>query len=249
MTTKAKSAHHVHTQLAPVPITRKSAQEVVNEIDMSNLSQKEKQPFIEVVNAHLDTFQSNFLGYNNTFGKVNANFEWAGKTRPVPMKLQALAYGSHRAMLYNLKCQQLKDKGVLVSPADLNMQPIITNNRWITKNLLRPVNPSNNAWSIMSTWSWALTPSTNTYRTPWKSNHSCIYTNLAKWEVMAKLYFSNFYHQIKFKNNTHINRKKLGYLCVHTAYGTLAYTHKLPWASSEWMCSRTNLPITYLVIS
>ena len=101
---------------------------------MSNLTQKEKQCFIEVVNSHLDTFQSDLTGYNNAFGKVNANFKWAGKTRPIPMKLWAPAYGSHRAMLYNLKCQQLKDKGVLVSTADLDIHPVITKNSWITKN-------------------------------------------------------------------------------------------------------------------
>ena len=54
---------------------------------MSNLTQKEKQPFIEVINSYLNTFQSDLPDNNNAFGKVTANFKWAGKTRPIPMKL------------------------------------------------------------------------------------------------------------------------------------------------------------------
>ena len=46
------------------------------------------------------------------------------------------------------------------------------------------------------------------------TTHAAIYSNLAKWWVMAKLDFSDFYHQIKFKTDTYCDKWKLGYLWV-----------------------------------
>ena len=83
------------------------------------------------VSSHIRAFQPDLSGYNHTFGKVYANFKWAGKAQPVPSKLRAPVYGSHGAMLYNMKCQQLKDKGILVNPTDIGIQPVIMNS-WIT---------------------------------------------------------------------------------------------------------------------
>ena len=41
---------------------------------------------------------------------------------------------------------------------------------------------------------------------------------------MGELNFSDFYHQIKFKTDSALNKQKLGNICIKTAQGTLAYT-------------------------
>ena len=149
---------------------------------------------METVSSHIKAFQPDLPSYNHAFGKVYTNFEWAGKDWPVPAKLRAPAYGSHGAMLYNLKYQQLKDKGILISPTNIDIQPIITNNSWITWKPSASGKPLeqctvNDIHLVMGF------DTVNKYLQdpPGKvTTHAAIYSNLAKWQVMAKLDFSDF---------------------------------------------------------
>ena len=128
MSTEAKKAHHVCTNLPFVSLEQKSAQNVIEDMDLSNLSNTKRKPFIETVVSHLNTFQTNLSRYNHAYRPIFASFEWVGKTRLTPIKLWAPDYSSHGAMLFNIKCQQLIEKGVLISPTEHYIQPITTNN-------------------------------------------------------------------------------------------------------------------------
>ena len=87
MSTEAKKAHHVCTNLPFVSLERKSAQNVIEDMDLSNLSNTERKPFIETVVSHLNTFQTNLSRYNHAYRPIFASFEWVGKTRLTPIKL------------------------------------------------------------------------------------------------------------------------------------------------------------------
>ena len=41
-----------------------------------------------------------------------------------------------------------------------------------------------------------------------------IYTSMASWKVMGELDFSDFYFQLKFRNQTPADKVKLSYMCV-----------------------------------
>ena len=51
-----------------------------------------------------------------------------------------------------------------------------------------------------------------------------IYSSLAQWQYMGELDFSDFYYQIKFRQDSDNDKKKLGYLCIRTALGTMTFT-------------------------
>ena len=129
-------------------------------------------------------------------------------------------------MIFNTKCQQLVDKGVLISPAEHNIQPFIISNSWITK---KP-SSANKPFKQCSLHNVRLIVGFDPinkflWDPPGKvTTRDAIYTNLAKWKVMAELDFSDFYHQIKFKTESLENKRKLGYLCIRTALRTLAFT-------------------------
>ena len=78
-------------------------------------------------------FQPSLLGYNHAFGTVFANFKFASRARPKAQKLLSPNYGSVQDLLFNHKCLQLKQQGVLLDAADLNIQPVLTHNSWIVK--------------------------------------------------------------------------------------------------------------------
>ena len=101
-------------------------------------------------------------------------------------------------MLYKLKCQQLKDKGVLVSPADLDIHPIITNNSWITKKPSAAGKPLKQCTVNDVCLVMGFDPINKYLQDPpgKVTTHATIYTNLAKWKVMAELDFSDLYNQI-----------------------------------------------------
>ena len=129
-------------------------------------------------------------------------------------------------MLYNMKCQQLKDKDVLICPTDIGIQPVIINNSWITwkpsasrKPLEQcTVNDVHLVMGFNLVNKYLQDPPDKV------TTHAAIYSNLAKWWVMGKLNFSDIYHQIKFKTNMYWDKCKLGYKCIHTVPGTLAYS-------------------------
>jgi hypothetical protein len=132
-TTEVKQVHNFCPNLLSAPLKLKSTEQIIDKINMTNMSASERKPFADTIAAHSNVFQPDLLGYNNAYGTVFAHFEWASKARPIPQKLRALSYGSHGAMLYNVKCQQLIDKGVLIRPMEHGIQPIIINNSWLVK--------------------------------------------------------------------------------------------------------------------
>ena len=50
-----------------------------------------------------------------------------------------------------------------------------------------------------------------------------IYSALANWKVVGELDFSDFYFQMLLRNETLVDKVKLGYLCVRTSMGTLTF--------------------------
>jgi hypothetical protein len=64
---------------------------------------------------------------------VYASFEFAGPARPTPQRIRTPLYGAHGQILFNQKCAQMKEKGVLIDPADHDIQPIMVQNSWIVK--------------------------------------------------------------------------------------------------------------------
>ena len=92
-----------------------SVQDILKNITIDgDLTSTERQPLLDIIKSHEDIFQPTLPGYDHSFGLVNASFSFAGKARPIPQKLRFPNYGSHQNLLFNIKCQQLKDQGVLM---------------------------------------------------------------------------------------------------------------------------------------
>ena len=95
MTTEAKQAHSSRISLLHAPIKLKSVEQILDEVDFKNIPQSHRKSFLNVITTHSDVFQPDLPGYNNAYGPVYANFEFASKARSTPQKLRAPAYGSH----------------------------------------------------------------------------------------------------------------------------------------------------------
>ena len=50
-----------------------------------------------------------------------------------------------------------------------------------------------------------------------------VYTSLAKWKFLGELDFTDMYWQLHLRLQTNQDKKQLQYLCMRTAFGTLAY--------------------------
>ena len=119
MTTEAKQVHNVRTDpLLPPSQPKKSMEQIISEFDVSTLPVSHRKSVLKIISDYSEVFQSDLPGYNNEYGPVYANFEFASKARPTPQKLRAPAYGSHGAMLFNIKCQEMEEKGILINPMD-----------------------------------------------------------------------------------------------------------------------------------
>ena len=136
-----------------------------------------------------------------------------GKSLTSPSQTKSPNVWQSQSHLYNMKCQQLKDKGILISPTNIGIQPIITNNSWITQKPSASGKPLEQCTVNDICLVMGFDP-VNKYLQdlPGKvTTHAAIYSNLAKWQVMAKLDFRDFYHQIKFKTDTYQDKLKLRY--------------------------------------
>ena len=140
MTDTEKKIHKV-TEGNPrlnTPISTKTEAEIIKDISVDgakNMTSKQKNKILSYVKENLDIFQPDLPGYNHHFGPVYANIEFNSKMRPVAHKLRAPAYNQHAVNLYNQKCLEMKMKGVLVDPQQIDVQPIVTNNAWLTSNI------------------------------------------------------------------------------------------------------------------
>ena len=224
MTGDAKQVHHLGKDLLPTPIIPKTTKQMLDEFDVSNIPASRRKSVLDVVEKYSEVFQNDLPGYNNSFGIVYANFEWASKARPTPQKLRAPAYGSHGAMLFNIKCKQLVEKGVLVNPMEHGIQPIIVNNAWLVKK--DGTIPFNDCTENDVRLVVGFDPVNKFLQDPpgKVTTKEAIYTNLAKWKYMGEADFTDCYHQLKFRMDTPGDKKKLAYLCIKTAFGTLAFT-------------------------
>ena len=103
-------------------------------IDQKNLlSQSEKRPFINSITDFQDVFQNDLPGYNGHYGQVKASFKFSSPTRPHPQKVRTLGYGNHGEQLYNVKCWAMIQKGILIDPLKLGIEPSLVNNSWVIK--------------------------------------------------------------------------------------------------------------------
>ena len=157
LTMDAKKVHeeaHMVVQ-SPPRDQQLTADQVMHEVASNvstSLTTKDWLPFQTSIKQYLDVFQSDLLGYNQAFGTIYANFEFATKTKPPPHKLRALAYGNHGAILFNQKCSQLKDRGVLIDPLEFGIQPLLVNNSWLIKKVMSATNHGNSA--VIKTYAW-----------------------------------------------------------------------------------------------
>ena len=209
------------------PLVEKSTKEIIKDITFDgNLSNQDKQPFLDSISKHSPVFQPSLPGYNHSFGPVYASFKFASKARPVPDKLRSPNYGTHQDLLFNQKCQQLKQQGVLLDPVGNGIQPIMTHNSWVVKKPSAAAIPWDKCTIKDVRLVVGLDPLNKFLMDPPGkiTKTEAIYTSLANWEYMGELDFSDFYFQIKFRTDTESERQKLGYLCIRTAMGTMCFS-------------------------
>ena len=140
-------------------------------------------------------FQDNLPGYNGYFGQVSASYEFASAAKPVPQKTYMPNYGQHGEKLYNIKCREMIEKGVLLDPFEHNIQPALVNNSWIVKKQ----HVKNKSWDQLSSKDVRLVTAfdhLNRYVKPIPVKvvkYDKVYTTLAKWNVMGELDFRDMY--------------------------------------------------------
>ena len=211
-----------------LPTLRKTPMEIMTEVTLDgskSMNKDQLKQVTEIIQDKAEVFQSDLPGYNQHFGPVYANFEFNSKARPIAHKLRAPGYNPHAAHLFNQKCLELKEKGVLADPQEIQVQPLVTNNSWLVKKK----NATSKAWNECTTKDVRLVvgfDKINKYlqSPPGKiTKIQDIYSNLASWKVMGELDFTDFYFQIPFNTETPRSKKKMAYLCIRTAFGTLCF--------------------------
>ena len=188
------------------------------------LSQQQKQPFINSISRHLAVFGNDLPGYNHHFGKVEARFEFATRTKPKNYKLRKPSYGQHAELLFNQKCLQMKQLDVLADPADLDIQPLLLNNAWIVKKASAGKKP----WEECSVNDVRLVVGfdfLNKYlqNPPGEvTKPEAIFASVASWRYMAEIDAKDCYFQIPMRMEKR-HKTKLAYMCIKTALGTLCF--------------------------
>ena len=119
-------------------------------------------------------------------------FRFASKARPVPGNIRSPSFGTHKDLLFNQKCQLLKQLGVLIDPIEHNIQPLMTHNTWVVK---KP-SATSKRWEKCTLKDTRLVVSLHPINKflvdlpPGKVTETdFIYTALANWEFMGKLDF------------------------------------------------------------
>ena len=230
-TTTVKGSHRsfspISNIISPQP-TIKPLHDVLQEmiIDGSHkLSKQQKQPLVDSISRHLAVFGNDLPGYNHHFGTVYASFEFATKTKPKSYKLRKPSYGHHAELLFNQKCLQMKQQNVLVDPATLDVQPLLLNNAWIVKKVSAGKKP----WEECSVKDVRLVVGfdfLNKYlqNPPGEvTKPEKIFASVASWKYMAEIDAKDCYFQIPMQTDKR-HKKKLAYMCIKTAMGTLCFT-------------------------
>ena len=128
-------------------------------------------------------------------------------------------------MLYNLKCQQLIDKGGLINPYKYGIQPIIVNYSWLVKKNNITANSLENCTVKDVRLVVGFDPINKYLQDPpgKVTKSQDIYTSMANWNYIGELDFSDFYYQLPFRTESPRDKLKLAYLCIRSAFGTLCF--------------------------
>ena len=207
-------------------VAKKLPEEILRDIDQTDLTTEEKLHIKNIIEEYSDVFQLDLPGYNGFFGDVSATYEFATASRPVAQRNYMPNYGQHGEKLYNIKCREMIEKGVLIDPYAHYIQPALVNNSWIVKKQ----HVKNKSWDKLGPKDVRLVTAfdqLNKFLRPIPVKvvkYEKVYTTLAKWNVMGELDFTDMYWQMPFKTDSPKDMKKLAYLCIRTPYGTMTYS-------------------------
>ena len=191
----------------------------------NQFSTKAKEELRIIIEKNKEILKEDLPGYNNHYGKVEASFEWATKTRPQPTKARQPDYNKKGTKLHNDKCQELLAKGVFKKAGDLSIQPRLKNNSFLVKKQ----SAVNKKWDECSTKDVRLVTSFQVLQKyilniPAKNvNKEKIHQRCANFKYLAEFDFTNMFYQIKMKKRELKDKEKLAYLTVQSEIGTLVY--------------------------
>ena len=196
-----------------------------SEINFDNIPASHKKSFMDVIKSYPSVFQQDLPGYNNKFGPVYASIRFGSKARPPPHKTRIPAYGSHGQKLFNQKALTMMEKGVLIDPYKLGVQPALILDSWVVKKPAFANLPWDKCEEKHVRLVTGFDPLNKFLKQipPKATNPMTLYTSIASWNYMGELDFSDMYWQLKMRLDTHQDKQQLQYLCIRTACGTLAY--------------------------
>ena len=204
---------------------KKTAISIISDIDFNNLPPSHRKQFEQVVHSYLAVFHQDLPGYNGFYGPVHASIKFGSKARPPPHKTRIPAYGSHGQKLFNQKAIAMMQKGVLVDPYRLGIQPSLVLDSWVVKKPAFASLPWDKCEEQHVRLVTGFDPLNKFLRQipPKASNPMTLYTSIASWTYMGECDFTDMYWQIKLRMDTNQDKQQLQYLCIRTACGTLAY--------------------------
>ena len=210
---------------AASPMIAPTIDDVISQIQFNNTPKNVKDKFRHVINDHLQIFSSDLPGYNNHYGPVYASIQFGSRARPSPHKTRLPAYGSHGQKLASQKVVSMIQKGVLIDPYELGLQPALVNDSWVVKKPAYSHLPWDQCEEKHVRLVTAFDPLNKFLKQipPKTTNPMLIYTHLANWKHLGELDFSDMYWQLKFDIHNPQHKKQLEYLCIKTIFGTYAY--------------------------
>ena len=206
----------------------KSFEEIIKEVKVDQagtMKPSEMKKFKDSLKEFSDVLGNDLPGYNNYYGPVHASIQFASRARPTSHKTRMPGYGTHGQKLYNQKALSMVEKGVLIDPYELGIQPVIINDAWVVKKQ----GSAHLKWEDCKVDDVRMVTGfdpVNKYLSPIPSKANdpmMIYTNLASWKYLGELDFADMYWQIKFNLETRREKRQLEYLCIRTVGGVLAY--------------------------
>ena len=197
------------------------------EVDQAGtMTNAEKEMFVNTLKANYTLFDDSLPGYNGYYGTVKASIQFASRARPTQHKARMPNYGEHGQRLYDAKIKSMLQKGILIDPFELGIQPRIVNDSWV----IRKQSAVHKKWQDCTENDVRLITGfdpVNKFlnQIPSKATDPMkIYTSLANWKHIAQLDFRDFYWQLCFGMETWKEKRQLEYLCIRTVNGTLAYS-------------------------
>ena len=203
----------------------KSVPAIISEINFNNIPSSHKKEFEQIVYSYSAVFQQDLPGYNGFYGPVHASIQFGSKARPPPHKTRTPAYGSHGQKLFNQKALAMMQKGVLIDPYKLGIQPSLVLDSWVVKKPAFASLPWDKCEDQHVRLVTGFDPLNKFLKQipPKASNPMTLYTSIASWTYMGECDFTDMYWQIKLRMDTNQDKQQLKHLCIRTACGTLAY--------------------------